>query len=191
MCVCVCGGGGGIRHVQRVLARHNNPRNGHAVRIRSSEVCGSPRCLSAREDGRRARVEVENDKVNETNVDRVPLGRSARCYSVRRGAVEGAAGDEVPERCCCGRPRRARIDFRSVLAKDDTPRLVEVALLCRQINAVSAVSHCAFVVADHGEPQTSGEDVLEGLHVRVAVEIVPVSHVVRLQCPWRSVSEVT
>ena len=58
----------------------------------------------------------------------IPLRGAARCRAVGSGAVKRAAGDEVTEG---GGGRRAGRACRArsylVLAKDDAPRLVEVA----------------------------------------------------------------
>ena len=109
------------------MTRHDNPWNIRSVSICGGQAGGGPRHLGPGKDSGWTHVEVKNDKVNEAEVDRVPLRGAARRCAMRSCAVEGAAGEEVPKRG--SRPRRSRLALRPVLAEDDTPRLVQITLL--------------------------------------------------------------
>jgi len=131
------------------VARNDDPRYIRAVRVGGGEVCGGPRRLGAGEDRGRAGIEVEDDEVDEAKVDGVPLGRAAWRCTVRRCAVEGAAREEVAERGRrCG-PCRRRLALRPVLAVDDTPSLVEVALLRRLVDVVFTAQRALVALTEY------------------------------------------
>ena len=78
------------------MARDDDPRHIGAVRVRRGEICGGPRRLRAGKDGGRARVEVEDDKVDGEDPSLLEVRARARAPSNATSVASEAVGWITP-----------------------------------------------------------------------------------------------